>query len=143
MELEDLKKLNPTFNFANYEICDVWLDSKDVKNLCLVPKEGIFHKIWLDKNGIIVNESLKLVKMQLKASNIKELLLKEISSIMCKPINRDLAWNEIYNEWDFKLKLIKQIEKGFRRKSKKEDKVFRENGGDNNKLRKIGKIISN
>lgn len=137
--IKQLEEINPLFDFNNYKVCD-----GSVFGLyslqCLTPKEyKVFHKIWLDEKGNIILNSLKMIKIQIKAEDTKRLLIEEIKNTMCNPINRSLSWCKVYDEWDIKVKAIRQKEKGINRLERKIQKLALENGGSrvNNKIEEL------
>lgn len=122
--IEEIKEKNKEFDFNNYEITDMFKDR--FENDCLISKSGTRHIIWIDLEGKIILESLELSKLIIKTHKIIGKLEEEIINMKCKPINRNMSDIEIHKEWDKKIKIIKQKEKGMARLIRKIDKLYKD-----------------
>ncbi|WP_133014964.1 hypothetical protein [Clostridium cuniculi] len=120
--IEEIKDKNKEFDFTNYEITDIF--KCRFENDCLISKSGIHHIIWINLEGEIIFKSLELSKLILKTHKVIDKLEKEIINMKCKPINRNMSDIEIHKEWDKKVKVIKQKEKGMDRLIRKIDKLY-------------------
>lgn len=143
MNIDDVKILNPTFNFDNYELTNGVVFREKFYNYCLCSKQGVFHRIWLDKEGYIIQDSLKYAELII--SNHKKIkdITSQIKNEMCNSMDKNKYWTDIWSMWDKKLRSVNQKKKGLRRMLIRRDKYYNENGGSRNKIDSLCKYSIN
>lgn len=142
--LQELKKLNPMFNFNGWQVVNpennfLMHGSKCINNYLRL-RSNHTCKIWLDKNGYIIIQSLQLARSQIQAMNTKQQLKDEIKTMMCKPIIKQYDYIESLTYWTSIKKVIKQKEKGINRLKRKINKIILANGGIISHANKFNKI---
>lgn len=129
MELNQVIKLNPDFDFSGYKLVSGTIFG-EYKNYCLVKGNGNnFHKIWLNTDGVIIKKSLQYATLILKTSRNMEVITDQIKNEICKPIDNSKSIIEIWDVWYKRIKSINEKKKGLRRMLIRLNKFNRENGG--------------
>lgn len=136
-DIEDIKEKNKWFDFSNYNLTNIF--KNEFKNDCLASEDGPFNIIWIDDKGYIIEESYRLSMIRLKNLKIIRNIENEILNIKCKSIDRNLYPHEIHMEFDKKIKVIKEKEKGLKRLLLKDDKLYL----DQKRTEKINGLIKN